>query len=54
MAKYVHDRDEAGWQIGCIEDVPGVNCQERTKAELVASLRTTLVEAIDLNREDYA
>jgi hypothetical protein len=32
--------------------VPGVNCQERTRESLLASLRTTLVEALELNRED--
>lgn len=32
------------WWIGWIAEVPGVNCQERTKEELLASLRTTLGE----------
>ena len=45
-------KQDGGWWIGWIEEVPGVNCQERTKDELVASLRTTLVEALDLNRQD--
>ena len=27
---------------------PGVNCQERTRAELLASLKTTLAEALAL------
>lgn len=40
------------WWIGWIEEVPGVNCQERTREQLLDSLRTTLVEAIELNRQD--
>jgi len=38
------------WWIGWIEEVPGVNCQEATKAELVESLRVTLREALEFNR----
>lgn len=38
------------WWIGWIEEVPGVNCQERTRKELVDSLRVTLREALELNR----
>ena len=40
------------WWIGWIEEVPGVNCQERTKKELVESLRITLIEALEYNRHD--
>lgn len=40
------------WWIGWIEEVPGVNCQEATREELLASLRETLKEAIELNRAD--
>jgi predicted RNase H-like HicB family nuclease len=38
--------------IGWIEEVPGVNCQEKTREELLESLRVTLKEALDLNRND--
>ena len=41
-----------GWWIGWIEEVPGVNCQERTRDALLASLRTTLAEALEFNREE--
>ncbi len=34
------------WWIGWIEEVPGVNCQEATKEELIESLRETLREAL--------
>lgn len=39
---------EGDWWIGWIEEVPGVNCQERTHDELVESLRVMLREALDL------
>lgn len=40
------------WWVGWIEEVPGVNCQESTKAELLESLQVTLREALELNRRD--
>ena len=45
-------KQDAGWWIGWIEEVPGVNCQEATRDELVESLRVSLREALDLNRSD--
>jgi len=41
-----------GWWIGWIEEVPGVNAQERTKETLMSSLREVLKEALEFNRED--
>jgi predicted RNase H-like HicB family nuclease len=38
--------------IGWIEEIPGVNCQEQTREELLESLRVTLQEAIEINRKD--
>jgi len=43
---------EGDWWIGWIEEVPGVNCQERTREELLQSLRDTLREALKFNREE--
>jgi hypothetical protein len=40
------------WWIGWIEEVPGVNCQEATREELLESLRITLREALEFNRRD--
>jgi predicted RNase H-like HicB family nuclease len=40
------------WWIGWIEEIPGVNCQEKTREKLLETLRVTLKEAIDFNRED--
>lgn len=40
------------WWISWIEEIPGVNCQESTHEELATTLRTTLREALELNKED--
>ncbi|HEY0594095.1 MAG TPA: type II toxin-antitoxin system HicB family antitoxin [Thermoanaerobaculia bacterium] len=40
------------WWIGWVEEVPGVNAQERTREELLETLRITLAEALEMNRED--
>jgi predicted RNase H-like HicB family nuclease len=40
------------WWIGWVQEVPGVNAQERTKEELLISLRQALREAIKFNRQD--
>ena len=40
------------WWIGWIEKVPGVNCQEASKEELLESLRVTLREALEFNRRE--
>jgi hypothetical protein len=36
--------------IGWIEEVPGVNCQERSRAELLDTLKVTPRETLELNR----
>ena len=41
-----------GRWIGWIEEVPGVNCQERSKEELIETLRVTLREALEFNRRE--
>ncbi len=45
-------RQDQGVWIGWIEKVPGVNCQEDTREKLLETLRVTLAEAIDLNRNE--
>lgn len=45
-------KQDGKWWIGWVEEVPGVNCQEATREELLESLRVTLAEAIAMNRED--
>ena len=41
-----------GWWIGWVEEIPGVNCQERTRGELLTTLEITLRETIAYNREE--
>ena len=43
-------KQDGEWWIGWIEEVPGVNCQERTREELLNSLKVTLLEALEINR----
>lgn len=40
------------WWTGWVEEIPGVNCQETSREELLESLRITLSEALEMNRED--
>ena len=45
-------KQDGDWWIGWVEEVPGVNCQERTREDLLVSLKATLKEALQLNREE--
>ena len=45
-------KQDGQWWIGWIEEVPGVDCQERTRQELLESLRIILGEALEMNRAD--
>ncbi len=43
-------KQQGDWWIGWVEEIPGVNCQEHTYAELIESLQCTLKEALEFNR----
>lgn len=45
-------KKDGDWWIGWIEEIPGVNCQEKTKEELLKSLRITLKEALKFNKKE--
>jgi len=45
-------RQDGKWWIGWIEEIPGVNCQEASREELLETLRVTLLEALEFNREE--
>lgn len=45
-------KQDGDWWIGWVEEVPGVNAQEKTKDELFKSLRIALAEALEFNRAD--
>ncbi len=45
-------KQDGDYWIGWVEEVPGVNAQEKTKKALLASLKEILREALEFNRED--
>ena len=45
-------KQDGDWWIGWIEEVPGVNCQEASREELIETLHITLREALEFNRLD--
>ncbi|MGB6340628.1 MAG: hypothetical protein WBF32_12725 [Candidatus Aminicenantaceae bacterium] len=45
-------KKEGNWWIGWIEEVPGVNCQEKSRKKLIESLKVTLKEALEFNRKE--
>ena len=42
------------WWIGWIREIPGVNCQKRTREELLETLKITLIEALDFEVAEAA
>ena len=53
MNPYTAFVEECGeWWIGWIEEVPGVNAQERTRGELLESLKVILGEALEFSRQE--
>lgn len=45
-------KQDGEWWIGWIEELTGVNCQERTRAALMESLKVTLKEALEMNKQE--
>ena len=41
---------DGDWWIGWIEEIPGANAQEKTREELIISLREAAKDILDLNR----
>ncbi|MEQ8846258.1 type II toxin-antitoxin system HicB family antitoxin [Botrimarina sp.] len=53
MATYTAAIRQSGeWWIGWIEEVPGVNAQEKTREALRESLSECLAEALEMNRNE--
>ena len=46
-------KQDGDWWIGWIQEIPGVNCQEKTREELLQSLKVTLKEALEFNRPEF-
>ena len=40
-------KKDGAWWLGWIEEVSGVNAQEKTKSKLMVSLKEVLAEALD-------
>jgi predicted RNase H-like HicB family nuclease len=40
-------KQDEGWWIGWVEEIPGVNSQGKTKAELLKNLKSAIKEAVD-------
>nr|VFJ47693.1 MAG: hypothetical protein BECKDK2373C_GA0170839_10197 [Candidatus Kentron sp. DK]VFJ51243.1 MAG: hypothetical protein BECKDK2373B_GA0170837_103230 [Candidatus Kentron sp. DK] len=40
---------EGDWWLGWVEEIPGANAQERSKGELLVSLREAVHDIIELN-----
>ena len=43
-------KQDGNWWIGWIQEIPGVNCQEATREELLSTLKVTLQEALEFNK----
>lgn len=41
---------DGDWWIGWVEEIPGANAQERTREELIISLKEAAKDILDLNR----
>jgi predicted RNase H-like HicB family nuclease len=39
-------KQSGAWWIGWIEEIPGINCQEQTKEDLLDTLKVTLREGL--------
>ncbi|MCF6285533.1 MAG: type II toxin-antitoxin system HicB family antitoxin [Candidatus Hydrogenedentes bacterium] len=45
-------KQDGDWWVGWIQEVPGVNCQEKSYEALRETLAVTLGEALEFNRQD--
>ena len=43
---------DGNWWLGWVEEVPGANAQEKTKEELMISLKEAVEDILELRRED--
>ncbi len=42
---------DGDWWIGWVQEVQGINCQEASRDELLETLKITLKDVLELNRE---
>ena len=43
---------DGDWWLGWVEEIPGANAQEKTKEELMISLKEAVEDIMELRRED--
>ncbi len=43
---------DGDWWLGWVEEIPGANAQERTKEELLISLKEAAKDIIELRRQE--
>ncbi len=43
---------EGNWWVGWVQEIPGVNCQESSRNELLINLREALSDVLAYNREE--
>jgi predicted RNase H-like HicB family nuclease len=44
-------KKDGDWWLGWVEEIPGANAQERTREELLISLREAAKDILELHRE---
>jgi hypothetical protein len=45
-------KQDGNLAVGWVEEIPGVNCQEPTREELLETLKITLQEALSFNKNE--
>ena len=45
-------KQDGDWWLGWVEEIPGANAQERTKEELLESLKIAANDILDLRRQE--
>ena len=43
---------DGDWWLGWVEEIPGANAQEKTKEELLISLKEAATDILELRREE--
>ena len=45
-------KQDGDWWLGWVEEIPGANAQEKTKEELLVSLKEAARDILELRREE--
>jgi len=44
-------KKDSDWWYGWVEEIPGANAQEKTREELIISLKEAVKDILDINRQ---